>query len=259
MPRTPSAVLAVATLLVLAGCAAGGGGTAADGGGADATPTPAGPVYELPESGEALSSAHGDALEAAGSFTADTNVTSRDGSTGRAFSVAATTLVDLDAGTVLMRADVGGGTEQAVYVDAEGTAYQQTTTAAGDAVYQRLEAAPDVTTLYRLPVEPLVDEASLSYAGRDEVDGVPVAVYEVTDLDALVTPAGVGGVGAVDASALQSFEVRLMVSADGLVRHLDYRVEVDLDGETRTLEMQITYRDVGSTTVAPPDWLDEAR
>lgn len=260
MSRHHIAVLSVVALLALAGCSdAGLDGIDPAAGGADGTPTPEGRVYELPASGETLADAHDAALRAAGSFTAETNVTSRDPDEGLALTVVATTAVDLDAGTVLLHADVGGGTEQSVYVDPEGTAYQRTTTAAGGATYGRLETAPDVTSLYRLPVAPLVDESTLAYVGRDRVDGVPVSVYEVTELESLVDPAGIGTAAEVDTDSLRSFEVRLMISSEGLVRQLFYHVELELDGSTRALTMRVTYRDVGTTTVDPPDWLDEAQ
>ena len=266
MAPHPLAVVALVALLVLAGCsgaadggpASGGADGASAGAGAqdDATPTPSGPVYELPSSGDALAGAHDAALQSAGSFTAETNVTSRDDATGQVISIVATSAVDRDTGAVLMHADVGSGVEQTVYVAPSGEAYQRAS-ASGSVAYQRLEAAPDVTSLYRLPVASLVDESTLAYVGRDEVDGVPVAVYEVTDLESLVSPAGVGSTGAAGAESIQSFDVRLAVSADGLVRLLDYHVVVDLDGETRSMAMRIEYRDVGSTTVERPDWVDE--
>ena len=267
MASRPLAVLAVAALLVLAGCSGagpGGGPTNDDGGAAGAaggdapspTPTPTGPVYELPSSGDALAAAHDEALREAGSFTAETNVTSRDGETGRTLSVVATTAVDVEADTALMRATVGGA-DQTVYVAADGTAYQRTTT--GDtATYQRLEAAPDLTGFYELPVAPLVDRATLVHVGRDRVGGVAVSVYEVTDLEALVTPGQVGSVGSVGVESLESFEVRLAIDDHGLVRDLYYHVEVDLDGATRAITMRVTYTDLGATAVERPDWVDEA-
>lgn len=251
MATHPLAVAVLAALLVLAGCS--GGPTDGDGGAA--TPTPSGPVYELPSSGDTLADGHDTALRSAGSFTAETNVTSRDEAAGQVVSIVATSAVDRDTGAVLMHADVGGA-EQTVYVDPSGEAYQRAT-AGGSTSYQRLEAAPDITALYELPVAPLVDESTLAYVGRDEVDGVAVAVYEVTDLESLLTPSGVGSTGSVDAGSVESFDVRLAVSADGVVRLFDYHVVVDIDGSTQSMTVRITYRDVGSTTVERPDWVDE--
>ena len=249
--------VALVVLLLLAGCAggAGGGGPA---GGADepATPTPSGPVFELPSSGAALADGHDAALQEAGSFTAETNVTTRDPSSGRVIAVAGTTAVDLDSGAVLARLEVNDNVEQTSYVDPSGDAYLRVTEG-GRTTYQRPETPPDVSGLYRLPIEPLVDESTLAYVGREEVHGEAVAVYEVTDLEALVTPAGVGSAGSVDASRIESFDVRIGVSADGIVRLIDYQVAVDLDEGTWSMAMHLTFRDVGSTTVERPDWVDE--
>lgn len=253
MRRRSLAALALAALLLVTGCSSVPGGGSA---GLGASPTPAGPVYELPATGQDLADAHAEALHAAGSFTADTNVTTRDEAAGQRLSVVATTVIDVERGTVLMEATVAG-TDRTVYVDPDGTAYQRTTTSGGGSTYQRLDEAPDVGSLYELPVASLVEQANLSYAGRDRVDGVPVAVYEVTDLESVVAPSSVGTVGAVDTESLESFEVSLSISADGLVRRLHYHVELRLDGSTRAITMTVTFREVGTTTVDAPDWLDE--
>lgn len=252
MRRRSLAALALAALLLVTGCSAVPGGGSA---GLGASPTPAGPVYELPATGQALADAHEEALHTAGSFTADTNVTTRDGEADRSLSVVATTAVDVERGAVLLDATVAG-TDRTVYVDPNGTGYQRTT-AGGESTYQRLDEAPDVGSLYALPVASLVDEANLSYAGRDRVAGVPVAVYEVTDLESVVAPSSVGTIGAVDTESLESFEARLSISADGLVRRLHYHVELRLDGSTRAITLTVTFREVGVTTVDAPDWLDE--
>lgn len=259
--RTAAIVVLVAALLV-AGCAGatdgGPGGTdrAADSAGSGgATPTPGPPVYDLPLDGDTVSTAHDEALQAAGSFTVDTNVTVVDGSSGEAFAVVATAAVDLERGTTLLRGTAGALEGQTTYVGPNGTAYQRVETDAGEVQYRQLADAPDASGYFELPVETLVEEANFTYAGRDRVAGTPVSVYEVTDLDEAVAP---GQVAEVPDAGVNAFEVRLAISDDGLIRQFDYHVEVEIDGTTRTIAMSFVFRDVGTTTVEPPDWLDEA-
>lgn len=258
--RTAATVVLVAALLV-AGCAgavddASSGSDGADAAATTPSPTYGPPVYELPLSGAAVATAHDEALAAAGSFTVDTNVTVVDGSSGEEFAVVATAAVDLERGTSLLRGTAGALEGQTTYVGPDGTAYQRVETATGEARYRQLADAPDPSGYFELPVEPLVEEANFTYAGRDRVAGTPVSVYEVTDLDEAVAP---GQVSEVPDAGVNAFEVRMAIADDGLVRQFDYRVEVEIDGTTRTIATSFVFRDVGTTTVEPPDWLDEAR
>lgn len=271
MHRASAATVVLVLALLLAGCAGvaddaapGSGAPPATDGPADSpgaagaapSPTPAGPVYELPLSGATVASTHNETLRAAGSYTAETNVTIVQESAGESVSVQATAAVDAERGTMLVNGTTGGTARQVTYVAPDGTAYQRVEAGTGEVQYQQLEDAPDVSAYFQLPVATLVEEANFTYAGRDRVAGTPVAVYEVTDLDALVAPAQVS---TVESEGLQAFEVQLAISDDGLIRQFDYRVEVELDGSSRTIATSIVFRDVGTTTVEPPDWLDEAR
>lgn len=259
MHRRTAAVVVLVAALLLAGCsgATDDGSSGTDpAGSAGATPTPGPPVYELPLDGEAVSTNHEEALSAAGSFTAETDVSIVEGSSGESVTVVATSAVDLERGTMLVDGTVGGTASQTTYVGPDGTAYQRLETGSGEVQYQQLPDAPDATGYFQLPVATLVEEANFTYAGRDRVAGTSVAVYEVTDLESLVAPVQASEVP--DAS-VNAFEVRMAISDDGLIRQFDYRVEAEIDDTTRTVAMSIVFRDVGTTTVEPPDWLDEAR
>lgn len=260
MHRRTTPILLLVVALLVAGCAG-----AVDDGPSDAdapaasdgadTPTPAGPVYELPLDGATIATAHEQTLASAGSFTVETNVTVESTDDG-GFSVQTTSAVDRERGTMLVRGTTGEIAGQTTYVAPDGTAYQRLETATGEAHYQQMADAPAVSGYFELPVTDLVDQATFTYVGRSQVAGVSVAVYEVTDLEELVAPGQVSG---TDTGSLQAFEVRMAISDDGLIRQFHYHVETEIDDTSRTITTSILFRDVGTTTVEPPDWLDEAK
>jgi hypothetical protein len=244
----PPVPLVVATIVLLAGCSGGAGGPLAGG-----SPTPAGPVYELPLDPDVVAAGHNESLRAAGSFTADTNVSAVDPS-GEPFRVTSTAAVDLDDGSMLVQLTTEGITQQALYVAPDGSAYQRLELSDGAVQYRRLPSSPDATGFFELPVRDLVEGATFAYRGRDRVDGVAVSVYEVTELEQPVAPAQIG---AVDASAVTDVEARLAIDDDGLIRRISYRLETADEGATRTVALSITLRDVGGTSVERPGWVDE--
>lgn len=71
---------------------------------------------------------------------------------------------------------------------------------------------------------------------------------------------GAGTVGTEENITVQEFTVVTLVDRDGLARSTGWTVVGETDaGETVTAEWRFDLTGLGSTTVADPDWLAEAR
>lgn len=80
---------------------------------------------------------------------------------------------------------------------------------------------------------------------RSTVDGVPV--YRVATLAPQSVP------------PLENLSLVAQVTADGLVRGYHLTYEADREGRRTLVDVRVTYRRVGETTVEPPPWVEVAR
>ncbi len=236
-------------IVALAGCT--GALPSTDGGGDGAGDGASGDV-DLVEDPDA-------ALAAAGSYTTTWALrTAEDGES--AGETVFTTAVDLDAERTAfsMRVTEDGETQTAMETfHADGTTYQRT--GQGDDVsYTAREAPFDDEASFGFGGSALYGAGELEefdYQGTETFDGVEVHRYELDERTSWVT-----GQGRTDAGVqFTEFTYVVLVDEDGLVRSESWEARgTDEDGTQVVVEFAYTVTDVGSTTVADPDWLDEA-
>lgn len=223
-------------------------------GGVGTQPTP---LYEPPlENGSAIVDRHAEALDAAGSFTyeARTEITI-NGTVHTNRTTVARFDSETGASTIERRSPRIG--RLVAYGDGAGTSYQRLETPSGAVSYgQPLGLLTQSSRFTRAGLAPLLRNVSYSYEELAQVDGATVHEYaatNVSDLDGLVDTGGSGS------AVTRTVALRVSIGTDGVIRRVTVRV-VQRDGErTRRLDSALTYRDVGETTVAEPDWLPEAR
>jgi hypothetical protein len=248
--RRAVATLAVAALLVVAGCSAGGG---------DTTTTPTydtdvEPIYETPLAAEAVAESHVDALRAHETFTVDVNVTwSERGNeqSSREMLVRA----NLTSGAVYEHEESDSGVQQA-YRFGNGTAYARSVSSGGvtyDEVRRGIDNASSTAT-GSLPI--VVEWFSFTYAGATQVDGERVYVYRARGAEQFSPPSDpVFGENTTirDAAATVAFR------EDGTVKRLNYSLDVDTDHGPRQTNATIHYEKLGDTDASPPLWIPDAR
>jgi hypothetical protein len=263
MTRTRSVSVLLVLLVTLAGCLGGGvpsapaGGSGGSGGGGSGG-----------SSGDGGSGAGGDldvadperVLRDAGSFTSSWSFTmvAADGTESRMSNAFA---VDLAANRTSETLSPSGE---------DGLSYERFT--ADGQSYTRYGDGEE--TFYR--VMPVADDpvasalsrgAALSYddlgdarrAGSETFDGVAVDRYEYTD-PLLWRQYGATTFGAEENVTVTDFTMVVLVDRDGLARSTGWTLVGETDvGGTVTAEWRSDVTGVGSTTVADPDWLAEAR
>lgn len=254
--RKQIAAIAVAALLVFAGCSAGGDGgatttapetTATTGG--DATP-----VYESPLDGQTVAENHEAVVRDAGTFTlvSTSNQTQDD----QSFVVNSTTTVNLDSGEYFSRQETEGRSVEE-YSYGNGTVFRNLSVASGETQYSVPQQTPNLSRLAGNQIGSFVDAFALSHAGTESVDGTETHVYEATGVEELNESAP--GFGEIDADNVTAIDARVYVTDDGLVKRFAYSLSVSTEQGNVSLAVDQRYVDVGSTTVEQPAWLDEAR
>jgi hypothetical protein len=270
-------VVAVALLLVLAGCTGGGGG---DGGAAPATDTEA-PADPGSGGGSGGSSGADDddrgadegalsltdpevALEEAGSFTSTWRYSGMDVD-GVEGAVSYTYRADLDAerAYVSVTSEQDGETVEGGFATFTTDGVVYTRFGGGDeSFYQaRPQESQDLvaeslarTAIYGTDIEGLANRGAETY------EGVRVTRYELTQTDSsLWATAATAG---TDPGDLDEFEVDyvVLVDGDGLVRYESWSFTgTTNDGQDVNGMWEYSLTAVGSTTVEDPDWLDDAK
>jgi hypothetical protein len=215
------------------------------------------PLYEPPlENGSDIVDRHAEALDAAGSFTyeARTRITINGTVDTNRTTVAR---FDSESGASAIERTSRRVGRLVAYGDGAGTSYQRLELPSGRVSYgQPLGVLTRSSRFTRAGLEPLLRDVAYSYEGLAQVDGTPVHEYaatNVSDLDDLVETGGSG------TAVTRTVDLRVAIGNDRIVRQVTVLV-VQRDGErTRRLDSSLTYRAVGETTVAEPDWLPEAR
>ena len=158
-----------------------------------------------------------------------------------------TALVDLNNDRVLTEFSTDGQTR---------TAYR-----AGAEKYERIEyQTGDVE--YRTPDR---DMSAVSYVNSSILGELETADVEhrETDTGHLYTADGAEAVSdgflGIGGDSIRSFEFEVAVSDRGVFRQSSYRVEIETDTGSNTVSSSIETRDVGTTEMSEPRWLDEAR
>lgn len=114
----------------------------------------------------------------------------------------------------------------------------------GNATYQR-DASPRVRTGHRLLASAVLSVGSESVEQRS-LDGETHLLVEGTQ-----PPAG-------SPFEADNFSSRVIVSEDGLIRLVELRGTVVVDGERIRITRRVVVYDVGETTPERPEWYDEA-
>lgn len=257
--------LVVALTVVIAGCtgtdapadgaASGDTTTPADVGGT----TPAGDGTGASDGGSSATLGDADALlQDARTFTATWSYTFVDESaaeTAYEYVVA----VDLAANRSFETSSMRDATNAVVFerYNADGTSYMKY--GEGDqAVYMGM---PQDST----PFADAVSEASIGdfdrfhRVGTETFDGVTVTRYEYADAD-LWRTYGLGITQDPEDVQVTDFTLTVLVDGNGLARSTSWTLTGETqDGKPVSGTWTYTLTDVGTTTVAEPDWLDAAK
>jgi len=247
--RKQIAAVAVAALLVFAGCSAGG-----NGGATTAPETASGDtVYDSPLDGETVADTHVSVVRDAGTFTLVSTSNQTQGN--QSLSRQSTTAVDLDSGAYFSTQQFRGQTAEQ-YGFGNGTAYQRVSLG-NQTQYTVPQQSPNTSQLAGAQLESFVGAFALSHAGTETVDGTETHVYEAEGVEDLNQSAP--GFGSLDTENVTSLEAHVYVTDDGLVTQFGYSISLTSAGTEVSIATEQEYVDVGSTTVSEPAWLDEAR
>lgn len=259
--RKQIAAIAVAALLVFAGCSAGGDGGATTAPGTDAptdgTTTESGsdggaPVYESPLDATTVAQNHDTVLRDAGTFTLVS--TSNQSQGGQSLGVTSSVAANVDSGEVYSEQNANDRVVE-VYSYGNGTAYQRLELSSGETQYTVPPQPPNASQIAGGQLQSFVSAFALDHAGSETVDGASTDVYEasgVEDVNESAFPQ-------LDVENVSSADASVYVTEDGLVKQFGYSLTVATENGEATIAVQQQYTEVGSTTVEQPPWLDEAR
>jgi hypothetical protein len=259
--RTQIAAIAVASLLIFAGCSAGGDG------GATTTPAPEtttvpgdtttapddGPIYESPLDAATVAQNHEAAVRDAGTFTLES--TSNQSQGDQSFSVTSSIAADRSTGEYRSEQNASSRLVE-TYGYGNGTAYQRLEFS-GETQYVVPRQTPNASQLATGDIRSFVNAFEFEHVGSESVDGTPTDVYEASGFESLNQSAP--GFGDLDEENVTSIDARVYVTDDGLVKQFEYGLTVDTEQGDASIAVQQRYVGVGSTTVEAPPWLDEAR
>lgn len=252
--RQPVATLAVAALLVVAGCSAGGDGTTTEHSGSTApgVDSAGDPPYETPLNETAVLAGHLAALRDAGSYTVEMNTSLTDGR-NPTYHNTAVVWTDLESGAMYAQATTLDSTTQ-VYTYGNSTGYVRRVS--GDEIdYDTTSDSVRTPSAWaNSSVEGAVALFEFAYAGVTSVDGERRHVYEATALDTTHSQFDIRSDMRVEAA-----NATMYVRSDGLVTNVsyDYTVESSTGFETGTYTA--TYSDLGDSDTSPPLWVSTAR
>lgn len=247
--RGTIATLLVAALVLTAGCSAGGflGGGDDDGDDSGIEPyTESGGDL----TGEMLNDSHTEAIESAGSYTLESNVSLTGEDSSLVQNASGQVDLENDRQYVVQFASLFGN--QTIYrYTADNTTYQRVEPESGETQYDTTQGgqitSPAINT-------DNVDAFEWEQQGTETHEGVDVTRYEATGVanySALPTDAGEGNVS--------DFSATLLVSADGVMHEYNVGYTQESSGSTQQVSLRYAASDVGSTTVEEPGWLDEAQ
>jgi len=240
-------ILAVAILT--AGCLGGGAPSTTETG-----------SMTTPDQSElvAITDDHKAALEAAGSYTATWELRSGEAGEAARSQTRHTALVDYHNERYLISQGVGSASESqggSILFYADGRSYRQVGPPENPSYgVQPAAFNPSIQATLRPMVPSSGDLSAFEYTGTTSYDGVTVKRYVLTER----TPWLLAQSQLDEEFRIGEFDYELMVDGDGLVRYERWHVMGTQAGVERTVTFEYTLTDVGSTTVADPDWLAAA-
>jgi hypothetical protein len=258
--RKQIAAIAVASLLIFAGCSTGGDGgttTAAPetttAPGDTTTETDDGPIYDSPLDAATVADNHESAIRDAGTFTLES--TSNQSQGDQSFSVTSSVAADVSTGEYFSEQNASNRLVQ-TYGYGNGTAYQRVQFS-GETQYMIPQQSPNASQLASGDLKSFVNAFEFEHAGTESVDGTTTHVYEASGFESLNQSAP--GFGDLDEENVTSIDARVYVTGDGLVKQFEYGLTVDTEQGEASIAIEQRYVEVGSTNVEQPPWLDDAR
>lgn len=261
--RKQMAAIAVAALLVFAGCSAGGDGdattappettdvpadatTATDSGGDS-------PIYESPLDATTVAENHESAIRDAGTFTLASTSNQSQGEQSR--TVDSTVSVDLSSGEYFSQRDAGAQVVE-TYAYGNGTTYQRLSFE-NQSRYSIPQRTTNTSQLASGDIGSFVDAFQFDHVSTESVEDTETDVYEASGFEDLNQSAD--GFGGLDEENVTSIDARVYVADSGLVKQFEYSLVIQTGNGEASISIQQRYTDIGSTTVEQPPWLDEAR
>jgi hypothetical protein len=263
-------VLAIALVILSAGCL-GGGGAPGSADGADSSTSSGSGGAAAPEADASdpedvddleLTDAEA-ALRDAGSFTATWTYRGTDvEGTGGAVGYTYYADLDGDRAHVLFSTSQGDGMETGWEQFSTGDRlYMRYGTEAG-AFYQVQDDDLDVVgdAISHAGVYAHGDVSDLSRVGTEQYDGVTVTRYELSEAQSMFWTAGAAvGDGSNTDLDVTDFEYVVLIDDDGLSRYESWSYTgTTSDGRTVSGQWEYSLTDVGSTSFDDPEWLAEA-
>jgi len=159
--------------------------------------------------------------------------------------------VDFESGRASESFEPLTGTGYASYRDETGATYQKFNNSDYYLGPERSDSIGVTDSLRPMAA----DVSRLDNRGRGTVDGVSGIVYVVPSFEAL----GDGVYESVDPERVRRFNATYVVDERGFVAYWRLNFTYDRGDVTIGIVESVRTRDAGSTTVEPPEWLDEAR
>lgn len=245
--------LAVAALLVVAGCSGVSPLPDGDSGPQTTTLADADPPYATPLDDSDLLADHAAVLREAGTFTVDTNWTVSD---SQRASYAYRNVVRARPSDGAVYTTQRPAPVVQVYQFGNGTSFLRL--GGDDVQYERnpetTRAARDWT---RQPVSQALTLFDFRHAGVDTRDGERVHVYRASGPGSLNATAAefMFGEGATTYAANATLRVR----ESGLVTFVEFAYQVGTEDRKQTVRATKRFTELGTTDVSPPAWVSTAR
>lgn len=267
MTRSWFAPVFLAVLVGLSGCSLLGGPSptpATPGGSPSPSPTPTPVPYPAGYGATGVADAdraiqaHVDGVQAQESYIVEFNGTALTNRSVGTINALQATNLSTDRAYSIIR--VGGrGTTTRYYAD--GSVYVRTDPpGANNTRYSSANATfrPRAFTGVE-QVEPLV--RNVSYGAPERIprtDGGAFFRYSTSGVENVTDLRSILG-DTIDRRNVTELRVGIVVDGDGVVRRAAYDATITRDGEALQIATEVKVLGFGSTTVDPPDWLDEAR
>ncbi|WP_324756584.1 DUF7537 family lipoprotein [Haloarcula sp. GH36] len=199
-------------------------------------------------------------LREAGSFTAEWSfsVTESDGNTSTIINTYGVDLAQNRSYEAFETTGTDGGIAYESFY-ADGMTYMKY----GDGTESFYQISPQQTTVFDNARDRALydydDFEDAQFVGTEQFDGITVDRYEYSD-PTVWRNYGAGTFGSDENVTINDFTVVVLVDGDGLARSTEWTVSGVTDtGVPVSSNWSYTLTGVGSTTVADPDWLDEAK
>lgn len=249
--RTLGVVIVVGLLFVAGGVVASGVLTEpvddlADG--TDSESSIPNEAFEPSVNSTALRQGHSETLNASGSFTFEEEYrVESTGADGPSVDETVTATFDLES-------------EQSL-IEISTADFRRTAYGSGTEKYEQIDD-PSGDPYYQVPDRDIGPDRYLDSGILDELETMDVE-HQETDAGHMYTASGVDAVSdgflEADVDSFQSFEFEAVVSDQGVLKEFSYRVEIENSGEVITVTRSGEIKDIGTTEVREPTWLDDAR